>query len=120
MGLGLAKRVVYWRTPYSNGWFLVPREICNGRLVQATSGVDVNGVGDFLGGLAHIGQRRQHILVLAGRSEQQAAVWCERQTAEKRCKSFVGIYGSISDTAQTWMGTSCKAANARRIGHDGG
>lgn len=65
----LAKSIVDRRATNSHRRLLVSRKESNWRLVQASSSVDVYCVGNILGWLTNICERRVDGLVLASRCE---------------------------------------------------
>jgi hypothetical protein len=60
----------------------VTRKVSDRGLVEASSGVDVDRVGDVFGRFSIVDGRVKS-LVLASWCEEQAAIWSESQTAEK-------------------------------------
>jgi hypothetical protein len=73
-------RVVDRRALDRNGRLFVTRQVCNWRLVEASSGVYVDGVDDIFSCLPGLGRSS---FVLSSWSKEQAAVRRERQSAEK-------------------------------------
>jgi hypothetical protein len=75
----------------------VTREISDRGLVEASTGVDVNRVGNVLCRFRVVDCRMQSF-VLTSWCEEQAPVRSERQTSEKRRKGFVKVYRSVANS----------------------
>lgn len=83
------------------------RQVGNGRFVDTASRIDVDGINHLKCGLLAICLVLH--LILTGRREKKAAVWCKSQTSEERRQSLISIEVGIShsDTAGiTWFGGS--------------
>lgn len=64
-------------------------KMCDWRLVETGSGVDIDSVDHIFGALRSIGGMGRFVLSSGG--EQQAAIWSECQPPKKRRQGFVGI-----------------------------
>ena len=67
------------------------------RLVEASSGVDVDCVLNIIHGLRWLGGDWMGCPILSSRCEQKTAVGGECQSPEERRQSFVVIYVGIPD-----------------------
>lgn len=79
----------------SNGGLFVPRKMCNGRLVETGTCVDVHGVNNVVGRLCTVSGGGVRHLVLPCRGKQQASVGGKGQATEERCQRFVVVDVSI-------------------------
>lgn len=80
----------------------------NWGLVDAASGVDVDGVSNFVRWLSAL--IRMLRLILAGRREQKAAIWGKSQTPEERGQRLVRVQAGVFEPK----------TGARRVGFRGG
>jgi hypothetical protein len=109
----LAYCVVDWGASDSYRGLLVTWQESNGWLVQTSSSVDVDSVGDVLCRFRLV-DGWMDSFVLPSRCEQQATIRSKRQTPEKGCESLVEVYGSIADAERA------DAVHTRGVWHDGG
>jgi hypothetical protein len=88
------------RFPYSvkdgraldnNGRFLVAWKMCDWRLVDTTSSIDIDGIYDFVGSLATFCRPRILTLILPSWREQKATIRGKRQPPEKRSERLIGV-----------------------------
>jgi hypothetical protein len=88
----------------------VARQESDWRLVEASSSINIDCVGDVFRrlGLVDCGMKR---FILPCRSEEQASVWSKRQPPKERCKSFIEVDRSIADSERA------ETVQARRIWH---
>jgi hypothetical protein len=87
---GLSNSIVDWRASNSYRRLLVTGQEGDWRLVQASSSIDVDGVGDVFCRFRFVDCWMKRF-VLASWGEEKAAVWCERQSSEERRESLVEV-----------------------------
>jgi hypothetical protein len=108
----LAYRVVHRRASNSHRRLLVARQICDRRLIQTSSSIDVDGVGNIFGRFGVV-DGRMNSLVLTSGCEKQTAIWSKCQTPEERCEGLVEVDWCIANTD-----CATEAVEAGGIRHD--
>ena len=72
--------------------------MCNGRFVQSGTSIDVHGVDHVVCSSAPISGRRMRRFELPRRSEEEAAIGREGQTAKERGECLIGINTRILES----------------------
>lgn len=88
------------------------RQIRDRRLVQPSSGVDVDGVCNVFSRFSVVDGRMDSFVLTSWR-EEQTTIWSKGQTPEERCEGFVEVDGCIANT-----NGATEAVQAGRVGHD--
>lgn len=73
-------------------------QMCNWRLIDSPSSVNVNSVDNFIHRLGVIVQSSVLSLVLSGGREQKTTIWSESQSTKEGFQCVVGINVGISHT----------------------
>jgi hypothetical protein len=85
----------------------VAGQMSNGRPIEASSSVDVDGVLDVVGGLIGLHRYRMGCLVLSSRGEEETAIRSEGQSSEEGGQGLVVVDVCVLDGqahggTQTW------------------
>lgn len=97
LSAGAAKEIVYWRALHSYRRLLVTRQIRDWRLVETSSGVNVNSVDSVVERLTAV-YTRARCLVLPSWCEQKTAVRGERKTSKEAREGLVRVYVRVAQT----------------------